>query len=97
MRGFLTVRTQVRWLGPVAETGGYFIGPLPLLVKDAPRFAWRGLMVDTARHYMPVGHLFRTLDGMAAMKLNVFHWHMTDSQVSSECSLFAHTLRCVCV
>ena len=40
-------------------------------------------MVDTARHFLPVGHVYRTLDGMAAMKLNVFHWHFSDAQAFS--------------
>lgn len=49
-------------------------------VIDKPRFPWRGLMIDTARHFMPVKTLKRQLDGMASAKLNVFHWHLTDDQ-----------------
>ncbi len=49
-------------------------------VQDAPRFTWRGLMIDAGRHFMPVDMVKRTLDGMAAVKLNVLHWHLTEDQ-----------------
>lgn len=49
-------------------------------IKDHPRFPWRGLMVDVSRHWMPMEVLKRNLDGMAALKLNVFHWHLSDNQ-----------------
>ena len=49
-------------------------------IDDRPRFPWRGLSYDVARHFMPVGEVERTLDGMAAVKLNVFHWHLSDNQ-----------------
>ena len=49
-------------------------------IKDQPRFAWRGLMIDSARHFMPLDVIKRNLDGMAAVKLNVLHWHLTEDQ-----------------
>ncbi len=49
-------------------------------IQDAPRFKWRGLMVDVSRHFEPIGVIERTLDGMAAVKMNVFHWHLSDDQ-----------------
>ncbi|WP_046245180.1 beta-N-acetylhexosaminidase [Hymenobacter terrenus] len=49
-------------------------------IVDQPRFAWRGLLIDAARHFMPVAVIKRNLDGMAAVKLNVLHWHLTDDQ-----------------
>ncbi|MFF2201776.1 beta-N-acetylhexosaminidase [Streptomyces sp. NPDC058145] len=49
-------------------------------VEDAPRFGWRGLMLDVARHFMPKEGVLRYLDLMAAHKLNVFHFHLTDDQ-----------------
>jgi len=49
-------------------------------ISDKPRFAWRGLMVDSARHFQPVEVIKRTLDGMASVKLNVLHWHLTEDQ-----------------
>ncbi len=49
-------------------------------IDDRPRFAWRGLMLDVSRHWMPVAVILRNLDAMAAVKLNVFHWHLSDDQ-----------------
>ncbi|MFJ8050848.1 beta-N-acetylhexosaminidase [Streptomyces luteogriseus] len=51
-----------------------------LTIEDAPRFRWRGLMLDVARHFMPKDGVLRYLDLMAAHKLNVFHFHLTDDQ-----------------
>ncbi|CAL9476508.1 Beta-hexosaminidase [Streptomyces sp. enrichment culture] len=49
-------------------------------IEDAPRFRWRGLMLDVARHFMPKEGVLRYLDLMAAHKLNVLHFHLTDDQ-----------------
>jgi hexosaminidase len=49
-------------------------------ISDFPRFTWRGLMIDAARHFQPIDIIKRNLDAMAAMKMNVFHWHLTDDQ-----------------
>lgn len=49
-------------------------------IEDHPRFPWRGLHLDVARHWMPADVIRRNLDGMAAVKLNVFHWHLTDDE-----------------
>ncbi|MEU0247815.1 beta-N-acetylhexosaminidase [Streptomyces sp. NPDC006235] len=49
-------------------------------IHDAPRFRWRGLMLDVARHFTPKEGVLRYLDLMAAHKLNVFHFHLTDDQ-----------------
>src|SRR5229473_5902339 len=51
-----------------------------ITVQDKPRFGWRGLMIDVSRHFIPLDVLKRNLDGMAAAKLNVFHWHLSDNQ-----------------
>jgi len=51
-----------------------------MTIVDQPRFAWRGLLLDVARHYQPVSFIKSMLDSMAAQKLNVFHWHLTDDQ-----------------
>ncbi|MGA9622921.1 MAG: family 20 glycosylhydrolase [Bryobacteraceae bacterium] len=49
-------------------------------IEDHPRFRWRGLMLDVSRHWMPLEVVERNLDAMAAVKLNVFHWHLSDDQ-----------------
>ena len=49
-------------------------------IDDKPRFPWRGLMIDTGRHFIPIDVIKRNLDGMEAVKLNVFHWHLSDDQ-----------------
>src|SRR6266699_6279 len=49
-------------------------------IQDRPRFPWRGLMIDSARHFTPLDVIRRNLDGMEALKLDVFHWHLSDNQ-----------------
>jgi hexosaminidase len=49
-------------------------------IQDAPRFPWRGLLIDVGRHYVSVEGLKHNLDGMAAVKMNVLHWHVSDYQ-----------------
>ena len=51
-----------------------------LAIDDKPRFPWRGLMIDCGRHFIPVPVILRNLDAMEAVKLNVFHWHLSDDQ-----------------
>ncbi len=51
-----------------------------VVIDDKPRFPWRGLMIDSGRHFMPVDVIKRNLDGMAAVKMNVFHWHLSENQ-----------------
>ena len=60
------------------EPSGYILPAVT--ITDTPRFRWRGLMIDISRHFQPESVILRTLDGMAAVKLNVFHWHLTDDQ-----------------
>lgn len=61
-----------------ADKSGSYIPAVS--IHDSPRFPWRGLMIDVARHYEPMEVLKRNLDAMAAVKLNVLHWHLTDDQ-----------------
>ena len=61
-----------------ADRDGHYLPAVK--IQDQPRFPWRGLLIDVARHYQPVEVLKRNLDAMAAVKLNVFHWHLTENQ-----------------
>ena len=56
-----------------------FVAPA-VIIKDTPRFPWRGLMIDAARHFIPLEVLRRNIDGMEAVKMNVFHWHLSENQ-----------------
>jgi len=73
MRGLETLQQLVQ-----SDTAGYYLPAVS--VRDKPRFRWRGLMIDCGRHFIPVDILKRTLDGMAAVKLDVFHWHLSEDQ-----------------
>ncbi|GAA3147380.1 beta-N-acetylhexosaminidase [Streptomyces echinatus] len=82
---FWGAQTLRQLLGPDAfrrapvrpDTG---LGVPDLVIADAPRFRWRGLLLDVARHFMPKEGVLRYLDLMAAHKLNVLHLHLTDDQ-----------------
>ena len=71
--------TLAQLLSPDGARGGAVAVPL-LDIRDAPRFAWRGLMIDPARHFQPLPSLYRIVDQMAAVKLNTLHLHLTDDQ-----------------
>ena len=73
MRGLETFLQLVQ-----TDGSGYFLPAVS--IQDTPRFRWRGLMIDCSRHFEPIDVIKRTLDGMAAVKLNVFHWHLSDDQ-----------------
>ncbi|HXM20528.1 MAG TPA: family 20 glycosylhydrolase [Terriglobales bacterium] len=73
MRGLQT------FLQLVKTTSDGFSAPA-ISIQDNPRFPWRGLMIDVGRHFIPLDVLKRNLDGMAAVKLNVFHWHLSENQ-----------------
>lgn len=70
------METVLQLLEP--RSAGYFLPAVH--ISDAPRFPWRGLMLDPCRHFLPVGNVLRTLDAMAAVKLNVLHLHLTEDQ-----------------
>ena len=53
---------------------------LPCTIQDAPRYPHRGLMVDSGRHFLPVATLLHVVDALPYAKLNVLHWHLTDTQ-----------------
>jgi hexosaminidase len=73
MHGLETLQQLIK-----SDATGYFVPAVT--IRDTPRFRWRGLMIDCGRHFIPVDILKRTLDGMAAVKLNVFHWHLSEDQ-----------------
>jgi hexosaminidase len=64
----------------LVKTGASGFAVPAITIQDKPRFVWRGLLIDVARHYMPMEVLKRNLDGMAAVKLNVLHLHLSDNQ-----------------
>ena len=64
-------------LWQIAKQGGLQFG---LLIRDEPRFLWRGLMLDVARHFIPLKTLRETVDRMSLLKLNVLHLHLSDDQ-----------------
>jgi hexosaminidase len=67
----------------LATADGAASGPADVAavrIEDAPRFPWRGLMIDSARHYQSPAHIRQIIDWMALHKLNVLHWHLTDDQ-----------------
>ncbi len=61
----------------VQPAGNEFVVPV-VAIKDVPRFPWRGLLIDVSRHFIPLDVLKRNLDGMAAVKMNVLHLHISD-------------------
>lgn len=75
----LETLSQLIWWDEFAEDGGLSIVK-GVTIEDAPKFPYRGLMIDTSRNFMPLDYLKRIVIGMAANKLNVFHWHISDSQ-----------------
>ncbi len=64
----LAVEKEGRWIIPT------------LSMNDQPRYAWRGVMIDACRHWIPKEVILRNLEAMLTLKMNVFHWHLTESQ-----------------
>jgi hexosaminidase len=58
----------------------FVISDAPISIYDEPLYPYRGLLIDTSRHYLPVSLILANLDVMAMNKLNVLHWHIVDSQ-----------------
>lgn len=73
VRGFETLLQLLS-----ADEQGYYFPCLT--ISDRPRFTWRGLLIDAGRHFQPVEVIKRNLDAMAAVKMNVLHWHLTEDQ-----------------
>lgn len=81
LRGLETF-AQLLEYGWIEENTGQaaFTIVAPQIIRDTPAYAYRGLLVDTSRHFLPMELLLANLDAMAMNKLNVLHWHITDSQ-----------------
>lgn len=73
LRGFETCLQLLQ-----SDANGWYVPAVS--VQDQPRFPWRGLMIDVARHWQPMDVIKRNLDGMALVKLNVLHLHLTEDQ-----------------
>ena len=58
----------------------YEIYNLPIKINDRPRFGYRGLMIDTSRHFISLKKIMRIIDGLMYNKMNVLHWHITDDE-----------------
>ncbi len=75
--GVINALQTLRQLLSKDQDGYYF----PYVnIRDEPRFPWRGLLMDVCRHFMPVDVIKRNIRGMNFVKLNVFHWHLTEDQ-----------------
>ena len=79
MRGLETF-SQLAWRAGHGRGREVLLVAAGVRVEDRPLYPHRGLMLDTGRTYFPVSDILRTIDAMAANKINVFHWHITDSQ-----------------
>ena len=73
LRGLQTFRQLVS-----ATPSGFAVPAIS--IQDQPRFPWRGLLIDVGRHFIPLGTLKRNLDGLAAVKMNVLHLHLSENQ-----------------
>lgn len=77
LRGLETFSQLVRFNFDLEQ---YQVAHSPWSIGDAPRFAHRGLMIDTARHFLPVRTILDMVDSLSYAKLNVLHWHMSGTQ-----------------
>lgn len=81
---FHAVQTLLQLLPPAVHCGvprADVEWSLPCVhIEDAPRFPWRGAMLDSCRHFQPVAFIKKFIDLLALHKMNVFHWHLTEDQ-----------------
>jgi len=75
LHAFETLTQLFEWNG-----ADFAVQRVPLSITDEPRFPWRGFLMDTARHFIPLPKLRNIVDGLASFKLNVLHLHIADAQ-----------------
>jgi len=79
VEGFQEGQTNLDGHAPAANF--LSIKNTPISIEDEPRFPWRGMLVDTARHYFSIDKLKEIIDALSWNKMNVFHWHIVDAEV----------------
>ena len=77
---FAGLETLSQLLAFDAGARTYAVAGAPLSIADSPAFSWRGLLIDTARHFQSLASLRAIIESMAMAKLNVLHWHIVDAQ-----------------
>ena len=78
VRGLATVHQMIK--PSSTQKGLYSIYGLPLTIKDAPRYPYRGFMLDTARHYFSNQTIKELIETLSAAKFSVLHWHIVDDE-----------------
>lgn len=74
VRGFETFSQ----LFEINKSGKYYIKSLPIFIDDKPDFKWRGLLIDTANHFLSMDVIKKTIDVLLYAKMNILHWHIVD-------------------
>jgi len=77
MMGLQTISQAIRY---DYINGVYAVQGAPLAISDKPKFAWRGILIDTDRHWLSLRHIYRIIDALGLAKLNILHWHIVDWQ-----------------
>lgn len=77
LRGLETF-SQLIWTDSDGQSNQYFVNET--IIRDYPRFPHRGLMIDSARHFLPISIIEQVMESMSYNKMNVLHWHIVDDQ-----------------
>ncbi len=75
--GLQTFSQLVVWNASLKQ---YTVPVAPVTISDAPRFAWRGILIDTDRHWQSLPHIYKVIDSIVMTKMNTLHWHIVDWQ-----------------